>query len=54
MLIKEYTRAITECLDALYDDQSIYYDENNLLVEFLNDLYVKFIDNMILTDFGKG
>ncbi len=43
-LIKEYLRILTECLNCLYDEESVFYDEDSLLESLLNKLSKPFED----------
>ena len=37
-LVKEYLRILTECLNCLFDEESVFYDEDSLLVSLIDRL----------------
>ena len=43
-LIKDYLRILTQCLNCLYDEESVFYDEDSLLESLLNRLANSFQD----------
>lgn len=41
-LIREYLRVITQCLNCLYDEESVFYDQESILETLLNSLNKSF------------